>query len=410
MDYARLPSMVQFALVDVEAHAHLARVEQASRMWRTVAAELGELADSLRRELDNLKPSWNDSTGTEFARQVNLRLAAIDEALGRVNRHQPWLALDELARQLLLTRTRLTGAVEWPAEDGNHETAAHLGELDRYFLAAAEAVLGAAGAEAATGQLSADCCPAEPNGTAAQLASAPAPGPGVVPDLLGSTLPPGSLSIPGLIAVPPGSPGAGGRRPAGGGKKGSPLDGSRPSDGSRPGGFTASGADGSVPGSAGSDGPRRIERVADPVPLTASRATPEAPQPPGSPGAAEPGSARGQGRMIPPMMMMPPMMAGAARNRRNRQARSLEDGERRTRTPPVTPGVPPRLRGRSALADPAGSGYRPVAMSDTAKADTTPKEALDHEVWQVANPGAATPLKPEPVEQEQPRRIRRPRA
>ncbi|MBN6039081.1 hypothetical protein [Amycolatopsis sp. 195334CR] len=407
MDYARLPSMVQFALVDVEAHTHLARVEQASRMWRTVAAELEELADSLRRELDSLKPSWNDSTGTEFARQVTLRTAAIDEALARVHRHRPWLALDELARQLLLTRTRLTGAVDQPAEDGNHETAAHLGELDRYFLAAAEAVLGAAGAEAATGEAPVDCCSGV-EGAGAQLASAPAAVPGVVPDLLGSTLPPGSLSIPGLIAVPPGNSGAGARRPgsgsAGGGRKGSPLDGSRP------GGFTASSADGPGAGTAGADGPRRIERAADPIPLTASRATPEAPQPPASAGPAEPGSGRGQGRMIPPMMMMPPMLGGAAGNRRNRPAWSLEDGERRTRTPAATPGVPPRLRGRSALGDPAGNGYRPVAMSETAKVGATPQEPLDHEVWQVTNPGAETPLKPEPVEQEPPRRMRRPRA
>ncbi|AXB43225.1 hypothetical protein [Amycolatopsis albispora] len=411
MDYASLPSMVQFALVDVEAHTHLARVEQASRMWRTVAAELGELSDSLRRELDCLKPNWDDSTGTEFARQVNLRRAAIDEALSRVTRHQPWVALDELARQLLLTRTRLTGAVEQPAEDGNHETAAHLGELDRYFLAAAEAVLGAAGAEVPGGQPAVDCCAAEPG---VRLAGAPAPVSGVVPNLVGGTLPPGSVSIPGLIAVPASGPLAGGRRPAGGkaGGGAAPRDGSRLPDGSRPGGgFDASAADGTAPSTAGSDAPRRIERAADPVPLTTSRATPEAPQPPASPDAAEPGSAaRGQGRMVPPMMMMPPMLGGAARAGRTRPARSLEDGERRTRTPQATPGVPPRLRGRSALADPAGSGYRPVAMSGKANVGTAPQETLDHEVWQVANPGAATPLKPEPVEQEQPRRVRRPRA
>ncbi|WP_026361570.1 hypothetical protein [Amycolatopsis nigrescens] len=428
MDYAHLPSMVQFALADVEAHTHLARAEQASRMWRTVAAELQELSDSLRHELDRVEPHWDDATGAEFTRQVARRKIAIDETLTRITEHQPWRALDDLARQLLLTRARLTDTVERPDDVGHQDAAAHLVELDRYFHAAAEATLAAAGVAparfasplAANDSLAGDeCCPDPSGATAPLLAGGPAPSAALYP-AGGSPLPPGSVSLPGLLIVPPGNPAgigkanrrgtpAGSRSPWGDGSDAGAAEprgtSSAPSTSGASGRSGASGA--SVPSAGGPDLPRRIEQVANPVPLTGSSPSPEAPQPP-APSGTEPGSQRSSGRMVPPMMMMPPMAPGAGRTgRRSGASRSLEGSERRSKTPHATPGVPPRLRGRSALADPAGSGYRPVAMSG-AKNDTA-QEALDHEVWQVANPGAASPLKPEPVEPE-PRRARRPRA
>jgi hypothetical protein len=413
--------MVQFALVDVEAHSRLARVEQASRMWRTIAAQLRELSDSLRHELDCLQPQWKDATGIEFARQAAGRKAAIDELLMRIEEHQPWPALDDLARQLLLVRARITDVVERSAGASQQGAAAHLDELDRYFHAAAGAVLAAAGSDerssaptvhATSGPLADGCCsapdvmgPMLAGGLGTNLTPPVAPDPGN-----GSSLPSGSVSIPGLVAVPPGSS-AGGRYTGRDGASGTAAKPRSPAGET----FDASAFDprttpgGSLPGA---NSPASIERVADPVPITGPPAAPEAPQPPERPTGAEPETNRASGGMIPPMMM-PPMVPGAGRpatGTRSGATRFL-DGERRTRTTTAMPGVPPWLRGRSALADPAGSGYRPVATSGTKNSTKEPavQEALDHEVWQVANPGAASPLKPEAVEPEQPRRLRRPR-
>ncbi|QUH03944.1 hypothetical protein HUO13_26795 [Saccharopolyspora erythraea] len=421
MDYARLPAVVQFALVDVEAHTHLARVEQASRMWRTVAAELRELSDSLRHELDCLRPDWKDATGLEFVRRVARCKATIDELLTRIEEHRPWRALDDLARQLLLVRAKVTDAVERSTDASQPEAATHLAELDRYFHAAAEAVLAAAGDDArpaaptaANGSLADDCC-SPPETIGPTLAGGL--GPNLTPSVAlhpvsGSSLPPGSVSIPGLIAVPPRSS-AGGRSTGRGGPGGSPAESRSPASGR----FDASAFDprsapgGSPAGASIPDTPPRIEQVANPVPITEPPADPKAPQPPELPTGTEPATNRTPGGMVPPMMMpMVPGTGGPATGRRSGATRFLE-GERRTRTTPAMPGVPARLRGRSALADPVGSGYRPVAMSGTKNStqEPTAQEALDHEVWQVANPGAASPLKPEAVEPEQPRRLRRPR-
>lgn len=428
MDYARLPAMVQFALVDVEAHTHLARVEQASRMWRTVAAELRELSDSLRHELDCLRPHWQDATGVGFVHQATRRKAAVDEMLTRIVEHQPWRALDDLARQLLLTRDRITETVERHTDASHEEGAVHLTELDRYFLAAAEAVLAAVGGEhpavlaapAWTNDALAGGCCAEPDGMGPTLAGALAPDPALFGTLDpggGSSLPPGSVSMPGLVAVPPGSL-AGRYAPRGAGS-GSPagraFDPRSVAGGSPPGAsaFEPRAALGGSPSdTSGPELPPRIERAANPVPLTESPAVPQAPRPPESPSGTHSGSRGATGYLIPPMMMMPPMVPGTGRSTTGRRsARSLEGSERRTRTTQATPGVPARLRGRSALADPVAGGYRPVAVSGTRNGpkEPEPREALDHEVWQVAHAGTASPLKPEPVEPEPPRRLRRPR-
>ncbi|PXY23965.1 hypothetical protein [Prauserella flavalba] len=403
MEYGNLPGMVQFAVADVEAHAHLPRVERASRMWRAVADELRQLSDALHHELDCLRPQWKDTTGAGFLREATRLKAEVDELLTRITEHRPWQALDDLARQLLLTRARVTDSVERATDASHDDAAAHLTELDRYFHAAAEAVLLAASGGSSP---AADCCSGEGAPVLAggpALASAPVPGGG-------AALPPGSVSIPGLVAVPPGAgygsarlPARGSRSP--GGRSLDPSDiagGSLGDGGARPAG--------SLPDTGGPDTPSRIEQAANPVPMTEDRGTPQPPQPPESPRGAGSGAQGAAGRMVPPMMMMPPMMPGAGRSTTGRRsARSLEDGERRTRTPQATPGVPPRLRGRSALGDPAAIGFRPVAMSGrtTAKPEPSVAEALDHEVWQVANPGAASPLKPEVA--EEPKRVRRPR-
>ncbi|RBM22227.1 hypothetical protein DI005_06845 [Prauserella sp. PE36] len=405
MEYGNLPGMVQFAVADVEAHAHLPRVEQAGRMWRAVADELRQLSDTLHHELDCLRPQWKDATGADFLREATRLKAEVDELLTRITEHRPWQALDDLARQLLLTRARVTDTVERATDESPREAAVHLTELDRYFHAAAEAVLLAAGGDSSPAAAG-DCCAGEGAPVLAggpALASAPVVGGG-------SALPPGSVSIPGLVAVPPGAgyvPGGlqsrGSRSPGGRSLDPSDIAGGSPGDGgARPAG--------SLPESGGPDTPSRIEQAANPVPMTEDRGVPQPPQPPESPRGAGPASQGTAGRMVPPMMMMPPMMPGAGRSTSGRRsARSLDDGERRTRTPQATPGVPPRLRGRSALGDPAGSGFRPVAMSGRTAARPEPSvpEALDHEVWQVPDPGAASPLKPEPV--EEPKRVRRPR-
>ncbi|GGI93950.1 hypothetical protein GCM10011581_33860 [Saccharopolyspora subtropica] len=413
MDYARLPAIVQFALVDVEVHTHLARVEQASRMWRTIAAELREVSDSLRHELDRLQQHWKDATGVEFIRRAAGRRAAIDELLERIEEHRPWLALDDLARQLVICQARITGAVERSADASHQEAAADLEELDRYFHAAAEAVLAAAGVSlAANGPLADGCC-SGPGVTGPVLAGGL--GPNLAPHVAldsgsGSMLPPGSVSIPGLLAVPSS---AGGRYTPRGGAGGSPAEprstAGAPIDASSSGPRTTAG--GSLPDASSPDIPRRIEQVANPVPLTGPPAAPEAPQPPERPTGTAPGTKAASAGMVPPMMMPPmiPGTGGPATGRRSGATRSL-DGARRTRTTTAVPGVPSRLRGRSALADPVGSGYRPVAMSGTRNTANEPaQQALDHEVWQVANPGAASPVKPEVVQTEQPRRLRRPR-
>lgn len=430
-DYAHLPGMVQFALADVQAHGHLARVEQASRMWRTVAARLRELSESLRHELEHLQPLWTDATGTDFVRQATRRKAAIDEVLTRIDEHQPWRALDDLARQLLLTRARVTDAVEQSTEANHREAAAHLAELDRYFLAAAGAVLAVAGDQAgasptlaASNHHHAGGCCAEPGTAAPMLASDPGPGgtlsPVVAPAGSGSPLPPGSVSIPGLLAVPPGS--AGGRyapRPGAaesGVPTGTTFDPRTFAGGSLPEAGASGPHDalgGSPPDGGATDTPPRIEQAADPIPLTEQQAAASPPQPPAAPGGTSSGTTGGGGsaRMFPPMMMMPmaPLAGRGAPTRGTTSARSLSGAERRTRATQATPGIPPRLRGRSALADPAGSGYRPVTMSATRNVASEPaaQEVLDHEVWQVENTDAATPLKPEVAEPE-PRRLRRP--
>ncbi|GAB3586214.1 hypothetical protein GCM10027445_64710 [Amycolatopsis endophytica] len=390
MDYTRLPGMVQFALVDVEAHAHLARVADAARMWRRVAAELRELSDSLRHELDHLRLQWTDTTGAGFVRQAEQRKASIDEMLGRVEAHEPWRALDDLARQLLLTRGRVTDTVERATETSQSEAAVYLVELDRYFLAAAEAVLGAVGGhETAT----------------VTFQGGPEPGTGSS----GSSLPPGSVSMPGLVAVPL----TGGVVPRGGvsrpafdprGVAGGSLGGRRGTGGKSPA-HTAGLGGSAGRGSTGPNLPSRIERAADPVPLTEAQAVPQAPQPPAQPGAAKPASTGAGGGMIPPMMM-PPMVPGTARSTLGRRSGGPPATERRTKGPQATPGVPARLRGRSALDNPAAAGYRPVSTSG---AKTAPEEPLDREVWDVTDPAPASPLKPETPEPE-PRRLRRPRA
>ncbi|WP_039792096.1 hypothetical protein [Amycolatopsis sp. ATCC 39116] len=395
MDYDRLPAMVQFALADVEAHSHLERVEQAARMWRTVAGELRDLSAALGRELDRLRPEWTDATGADFAARAERRRAAIEEALDRITAARPWAALDDLAAQLVLTRGKVAGTVERGTEASHTEAAGHLDELDRYFLAAAEAVLAAVGG--ASAGASAGAAPVF------VLTGDLAPGltPGLAP---GSSLPPGSVSMPGLVAVPSGAgwPGAksGPRTGVGGARPGAAT--SRAASGRRA-------AAGSGPrAAAGSGLPPRIERAAHPVPLAAAPQVPQAPQPPDLAAGAKPGSPGTGGAMVPPMMM-PPMVPGTTTSTTGRRSRVSPAGEeRRTRAGQATPGVPARLRGRSAVADPTTAGYRPVAMSAKTAAPAEP-ETLDREVWQVANPGAVSPLKPETPEPE-PRRIRRPRA
>ncbi|UQS24719.1 hypothetical protein L1857_18780 [Amycolatopsis thermalba] len=404
MEYAQLPAMVQFALADVEAHTHLERVEQAARMWRDVARELRDTSDALGRELDRLRPEWTDGTGTEFAARAQRCRAAVDEVLGRITAARPWVALDDLAAQLLLTRGKVAGTVEQGTAAGHAEAAGHLGELDRYFLAAAEAVLAAAGGDQPAG-----CC--APPGFVLTGDTAP-PGPP------GAQLPPGSVSMPGLVAVPAGgwrtAPGAGGaparggraepHRLAGGSRSGSAAR--RPRAGS--GGIGSGGAGAGGAGAAGAAaGPARIERAAHPVPLTGAPPVPQPPQPPDLASGAKPATPGTAGAMVPPMMM-PPMIPGTTASTTGRRSGVSPVGEeRRTRAGQATPGVPARLRGRSAVADPAAAGYRPVVMSG--KAATPPEpETLDREVWQVANPGAVSPLKPE-VPEPEPRRVRRPR-
>ncbi|MEU6642733.1 hypothetical protein ABZ863_09290 [Saccharomonospora sp. NPDC046836] len=428
MDYTRLPAMVQFAVGDVEAHNHLARVERASRMWRAIADELTALSDSLRRELDCLRESWPDATGVEFVRQATRRQAAVEETLARIVEHQPWLALDDLARQLLLTRARLTGTAEQATEGAEYEGAVHLTELDHYFLAAADAVLRAAGSDQRVAGIHAPTTGSRGDGCCTEAAVAEptlaAAGPGALPSMTlapgaGSPLPPGSLSIPGLVAVPPGSSAYGTPRGSAGSSGASParaggvFDPSTLAGGELDAGGTGPGAvsAGSLPDTTGPDLPPRIEQAAKPVSLSGPPSAPEAPQPPAAPapGSAGPSAGSGSGRMIPPMMMMP-MAPGAGRTagKRNGPARSLDDSERTSKRPAGAPGVPARLRGRSALADPAAGGFRPIAMSSTKRGMPEPAEqVLDREVWQVANPGAASPLKPDPVEEPPMRRRRR---
>src|SRR5439155_20209187 len=123
------------------------------------------------------------------------------------------------------------------------------------------------------------------------------------------------------------------------------------------------------------------------IPITESQAVPEAPQPPDSPSAAKPESQGMASGMAPPMTMMPPMIPGTSRSTTDRRpAGSPVGSERRTRGTSAPPGIPAQLRGRSALADPAAIGYRPVAMS-AAKNGPKEPEALEHEVWEVTNQG-----------------------
>ncbi|PRX47025.1 hypothetical protein B0I33_106122 [Prauserella shujinwangii] len=429
--YARLPAMVQYAVGDVEAHTHLAHVERASRMWRAVAEELSTLAHSLRRELDCLRASWKDATGAEFVRRATERHAAVEDVLARILEHRPWLALDDLARQLLLTRARLGGTAEHATADARYVAAEHLRELDRYFLAAADAVSRAAGGHGhsagnhalrtGTGE---DACCAEPADALPTLAGSA--GPGLLPSVpLGpgaaSPLPPGTLAMPGLVAVPPGSLAHGARprhgrslatsesRPAhaGGSFDPSALVGGELGAGA-PGPGTAPG--GSPPGAMAPDVPPRIDQAARPVPLSGPASAPEAPQPPANAGASGAGSsaATGSGRMIPPMMMLP-MAPGAGRTAAGRSgsARSLEDTERTAKKPAAAPGVPARLRGRSAVGDPAASGVRPIATSGSRHSTPQPAEQypLDREVWQVTNIGGTSPLQPQAV--QEPPRVRR---
>lgn len=451
--YAGMPAMVQFALVDVEAHQHLERVERASRMWQAIAAHLRELSESLRREIELLSPQWTDSTGVAFLLRATRCKAGIDEWLERIDAHQPWRALDDLARQLLLTRGRLVDTVEHPTEGLAPEvaadtSAAHLTELDRYFLAAAEALLGAAGGhelpDATT--LAGGGIPGLPGVLGPTFAGGGLPG-AAAPVPLGGTLPPGAVGIPGLIAIPPGAsagrygqrgndgldsselPGFDPRAVAGGDLSGGPGGGSGEGGSFDPadiaGGSPGSGGVAGLPGGSGSGSnlTPQIEQAADPAPFMREQATHDAPQMPetaegGGGSASGAGGARPMGMgmgMMPPMMMMP-MRGGLAGNRdanRRSGAAQVNEGGRNGRGPQPTPGVPPRLRGRSSLGDPAAGGLRPVAMSAKSAtpptAPSVPAETLDHEAWQVENPGAATPLKPEPME-EQPRRIRRPRA
>ncbi|WP_158894688.1 hypothetical protein [Amycolatopsis anabasis] len=418
MDYTNLPAMVRFALADVEAGAHLARTEQASRMWRSVAAELRELSDTLGRELDGLQQHWNDAAGVDFVRQALRRKAAIDEMLTRIMEHQPWRALDDLARQLLLTRARVTDTVEQPTDEGHHDAAAHLTDLDRYFYAAAEAMLTAAGLDQDSVQLATPSAPAADYWTTAPDATAPTLAGNADPlvilePLAGSPLPPGSVAIPGLIAIPSGSPRE--RNTTRRGTDVNPEAARSPAGGRAPGSGgagTSAALPAASPHTSGADVPHRIPQAAKPVPITGPAGTPEAPQPPAhtSTSGAPPGGSRpATGPMSPPMMAMPPMVPGTAQTARRRSGttRPLEEDERQTRTPPATPGVPPRLRGRSAVADPAHNIYRPATTSGTQHVPAP--EVLDHEVWQVPNPGAASPLKPEPAAAEQPKRVLRPR-
>lgn len=434
-DYARLPAMVQYAVGDVEAHQHLPRVERASRMWRDVAEELSTLADSLRRELDCLRATWHDATGAELVRQATRCHAAVEEVLSRILRHRPWLALDDLARQLLLTRARLTGTAEQTGAQARSDAAEQLRELDRYFLAAAEAVSGAAGEPGPSagtravppGSAGEACC-AEPAGALPTLAGSAAPG--GLPSVplgpgSGSPLPPGSLAMPGLVAVPPGFPGARprpNRSPAAAGSPPGPVGaafdpstlvgGRLGPGGPGPGGLGPGSAPaGSPPGAAATpEVPPRIEQAARPVPLSAPQSAPDAPPAPAGPGTSSPGSAAatGSGRMVPPMMMLPMAPAGGrATGGRSGPARSLEDTERPAKKPVAAPGVPARLRGRSALGDPAASGVRPIVTSGARPSSPPPAEqqALDREVWQVENRGGTSPLQPPPV--EAPPRVRR---
>ncbi|EHR61083.1 hypothetical protein [Saccharomonospora cyanea] len=422
------PDRVHTDLVDVEIHTHLVRVEQAGRMWRAVADRLRELSDSLRHELDCLSPQWTDSTGERFVGEVVRRKTLVDEMLSRLDEHRPWRALDDLARQLELTHARMVGGAGWMTATGQQETTARLAELGRYFQAASDAVLAAAGDEprlmattvdgVGAGNPAHGCCPSTtPLGPTLAGAPAGVPAPSVLLDPAGGAgLPPGSVALPGLIAVPPGAaargghasrpgaPGSAAPDPRSSGTAGVPFDAS------------AYGSSAGFGGSAPPDSrvPERIEQVAEPVPITESEAVPQAPQPPermSGAGGASPSVASGAGRMFPPMMM-PPMMptAGRAGGRRSGTAQPLDGGRRRVGKP-TTPGVPARLRGRSAVANPTASGYRPIAMADprSTPAASAAEDALDHEVWQVTNPGSVSPLKPEAVQPDQVRGSRRPR-
>ncbi|SFB35871.1 hypothetical protein SAMN05216266_10917 [Amycolatopsis marina] len=449
MEYATLSVAAQFGLVSAEVHHHLPRVQDAARMWRAVAEQLRDVSDSMRRELDSLATHWNDSTGAGFVVEVERRRAAIDELLARIEDREPWRALDDLARQLLVTKARLADALErsvlvqvwsdaqaWHAvgTDGpgqarqdaglHREGAAYLAELDRYFDAAAEAVHGCSGGarravppagapehpHATTSTApAAGCCSdvALPAGPAlAGLPGAfPAPfvGPGPV---TGAALPPGGVSIPGLIAIPPGASGAGG-------KPGSRAEPAAAGPGSswQPGAGGGIGSSG-VPGGAGTGadaaaGPPRIEQAAKPVASTTPPTVPEAPRLPESSAGSIPGSSGGGGRMMPPMMMMPPGAGAASGSGRSGAARPVGGNERRTRSPQPTPGVPARLRGRSGLADPTANGFRPLAMSSrtSGAGNSGAPGVLDHEVWQVDESVAASPLRPE--RPERPERVRR---
>ncbi|MFD2399772.1 hypothetical protein ACFSVJ_27560 [Prauserella oleivorans] len=418
-EYARLPALVPLPLANVEAHTHLARVEEASRMWRTVTTRLRELSDALRNDLEHLRPQWTDGTGAEFVRQVVVRKAAIDDVLTRIAEHQPCRALDDLARQLLLCRETVTHTAQRGTEASGQEAGLHLAELDRYFRAAAAASSVPRAIPPAprrwTPVHTAAVRPAPPRPPRSPLPRGRvlcrrwirlgAPGrhcrPAVSRSRVSSPFHPAARSG----AAPRRGSGSRGASPGPAGLPGDSSSLSGGAEGSRIEGseFTPR-SSGSVPDTGTPGPPPRIDQAANPVPISAPPSTSEAPQPPQAAGGTEPKAHAGPGRMVPPMMMPGALRPGGGG--RSAPGKSLEAAERRPRNAQAVPGVPARLQGRSALAATTGRGYRPIAMSAARNATPEP-QVLDHEVWQVADPAVASPLTPEAAEPEQPRRLRR---
>ncbi|UVS79623.1 WXG100 family type VII secretion target [Actinokineospora sp. UTMC 2448] len=346
MHYDSLSAAERHALVGVEAHHHLPRIQDAGRMWLAVAERLRDLADSLRRELAALAPDWADSTGTGFVAEVERRKAVIDAMVARIEERQPWRALDDLARQLMLTHARLTGCDPVIVPEG---VAVDLDELDRYFEAAARAVFECSGVEDRLPEVTmmaddeASCC------SGPGLAGLTSGGPPVLaaPAGVGGAPPSGGVSVPGLVAIPP------------------------------------SGLRGVGPGKARS-GPPSIDQAARPVVAEVPPPAQEAPRLPQQTAVTSQTGTSTGGRFFPPMMM-PPMLAGTA-NRASRTSRTVGGEQRPARGVQPVPGVPARLSGR------AGDRVRPPTRRTEEPPDG---EVLDHEVWQVREPGAASPLRPE---------------